>query len=401
MKKTDPQRKNILFLPRWYPDQSDPQNAVFIRKHALAAAKVANISVIYVAPSHKERGLTVKKSGSSPDQLLEISWHYPPSALPVLGKLVNILRYLLGFLKCWKHLKKTGQRPVLIHAHMMTRQLVLARIFNIFQGIPYLVTEHWTGYRSGKFSAFPSWRKRLIKSLCKKARCITVVSPALEEAMKKEGITGNYRLLGNVVDPPPANVDSFFKGSPKVIRLGSVADFYDKKKNVTGLLRSLAPFLRRRPDVQFHLIGDGPDRPIVDDCLQQLALPEEQVKRYGRLPNESVLQFMKGIDLYICFSNVETFSVATAEALLAGKPVVCTASGGPEYFVDDRCGRVIPLRDGEALIEAIESLLGPDSSFDPVYAYRHIQEKYGIEAVSLEIKRLYDSILTVKQAADD
>ncbi len=44
-------------------------------------------------------------------------------------------------------------------------------------------------------------------------------------------------------------------------------------------------------------------------------------------------------------SNYETFSVATAEALVCGVPVIATRCGGPEDFVTEDCGILIEPRN--------------------------------------------------------
>lgn len=401
MKETGRQRKNVLFLTRWYPDRSDPQNAVFIRKHALAAAKVANIAVIYVAPSRIEAGMKIEKREGGPFQLWEISLHFPPSSLPLVGKLLNLWQYSRGLWSCWKSLKKKGFQVDLVHAHMMTRQVLFAWFLKLRFSLPYLITEHWTGYRSGHFRKFPAWKKKMMKWLFRNALCITVVSPALREAMEKEGVQGRFVILPNVVDPPPEKGKPFFGQEARTLRIGSVADFFDRKKNVSGMLQGLAPLLKSRPELSFHLIGDGPDRPLIEAEIRKLGLSEDQLVLYGRLPNEAVLQFMKEIDLYICFSNVETFSVATAEALAAGKPVICTASGGPEYFVDDRCGRVIPVGDQQALAQSVEILLGADSPFDSQYASQRIIDLFGAEAIGEQMGRLYNSLSPQESRKND
>ena len=39
----------VLFLPKWYPDRNDPQNGIFIRKHALAVSGFCDVKVLRIA----------------------------------------------------------------------------------------------------------------------------------------------------------------------------------------------------------------------------------------------------------------------------------------------------------------------------------------------------------------
>jgi len=49
--------------------------------------------------------------------------------------------------------------------------------------------------------------------------------------------------------------------------------------------------------------------------------------------------------------------MAVAEAMSYGLPVVVTAAGGPEYYVDHRVGRVCPAGDVDALADALKEMI--------------------------------------------
>ena len=39
---------NVLFLSKWYPNKYDAMAGLFVRKHAQAAARVCDVTVMYV-----------------------------------------------------------------------------------------------------------------------------------------------------------------------------------------------------------------------------------------------------------------------------------------------------------------------------------------------------------------
>lgn len=388
-------KKAVLFLTRWYPDKMDPQNAVFIQKHAFAASKIANIRLIYVAPSTMEAGLQVRKFGDVASALQEIQYFFKPSSLPIAGKALNLLFYFFGHYKAWRYLISEGFQPDLVHVHMMSRPALIAWIINVITGIPYLVTEHWTGYASGQFQRFSWVKKRLMLFLFNKAQIVTAVSPALESSLHSIGVKSPLLILPNVVEAPNAPKPAATVESDS-FQIASVSDFYDDKKNVSGLIDGLTPLLKANPNWKLHLVGDGPDRKKIEEAIAQSGLGNSQVQLYGRVSNKEVLNLMKNIDLYICFSNLETFSVATAEALAGGKPVICTACGGPEYFVRDFCGFVIPKADKESLRRAVKIIWAGNSNFQAEKAKAYILNQFGMEAISQKMQDLYATAISKK-----
>ena len=66
---------------------------------------------------------------------------------------------------------------------------------------------------------------------------------------------------------------------------------------------------------------------------------------------------MQQADLFVLPSIVETFSVATAEALATGTPVLVTDCGGPTEFVTPEVGCVVPTSDPEALCAKLNVML--------------------------------------------
>lgn len=386
---------SILFLTRWYPDKTDPQNAVFIKKHTIAAAKVAKIRLVYVTHSQLEKGLTIRKHEEESIHLTEYFYHYHSSETPMIGKLINIILYLYGHYKIFSLLKKEKFSPNLVHVHMMSRPAVIAFVCSKLLKIPYFITEHWTGYASGSFEKFNTFKKRLMIFLFNQAKLITAVSPSLEEALQQLGIQTPIRILPNVVEAPKKSND-FFQGKNGWIQIGSVSDFYDEKKNVSGLILALAPLLKKNSFIQLHIVGDGPDKEKILHCLSNSGISEDQIKLYGRLSNDTVLKFMQFIDLYVCYSNIETFSVATAEALASGKPVITTKCGGPEYFVDKYGGIVIEKGNGKALREAVLKLIKGKNTFNPSISAQNMHRKFGEAAISKLFLNLYDEFIPTK-----
>ncbi len=81
--------------------------------------------------------------------------------------------------------------------------------------------------------------------------------------------------------------------------------------------------------------------------------------------------------VYVCASHHETFGLASAEALATGRPVVTTRCGGPEAFVDESCGALVPVQDPPALASALLETWQRITEFDPSRLHERIEQRFG------------------------
>ena len=116
----------------------------------------------------------------------------------------------------------------------------------------------------------------------------------------------------------------------------------------------------------------------------------------GRKNNDEVLKIINEVDFLVLNSFTETFSVVTAEALLAGKPVISTRCGGPEFFINETNGILIEPGNREVLSAAIISMMSNYKSYNPEILKNPIREKFGREAVGKEILAMYDEVFNRK-----
>ncbi len=72
--------------------------------------------------------------------------------------------------------------------------------------------------------------------------------------------------------------------------------------------------------------------PSLDALRRELGL-EDRVSFVGF--REDVPEVLASFDVFVLPSLSEGFSLATVQALAAGRPVVATRSGGPEEMIED------------------------------------------------------------------
>jgi glycosyltransferase involved in cell wall biosynthesis len=378
---------HVLFLPKWFPGRNDPQLGDFLRKQAIATASQVKVSVLFVtALDITERTLEVMEE----DGLWELHCYYPrchrgPSAWCTL---INLQRYLVATRAGLARLLRERGSPDILHAHILLRPAILAWWWRLRTGTPYIVSEQSSGFMTGAFTHRPGWYRWLCRSVLRRANAITTVSDHLGAHMKATGLIEAYEVVPNVVPgldrplPPPGPPGHFLM----------VADLVDAIKNVSGVLKALAAIKERNHGARLELIGDGPDRAMLEHLCVELDLRERVIFR-GRLPNTAVLDHMANAGCVIVNSRVETFSVVTGEGLAMGKPVIATRCGGPEAFISPENGILVAVDDGPGLAAAMEHLLLHHANYPPERIRATVRSRSSAAAVGSGFRTLYERIL--------
>ena len=76
-----------------------------------------------------------------------------------------------------------------------------------------------------------------------------------------------------------------------------------------------------------------------------------------------------------------------------GKPVIATVCGGPEGFVNDSNGILIPSEDVDAASKAIDSMVENINRYDNASIRQYCHDNFSEEAISQKIISVYKEVL--------
>lgn len=117
------------------------------------------------------------------------------------------------------------------------------------------------------------------------------------------------------------------------------------------LLKAAARVIRRVPDAQFQIVGDGPRRQVLERQAASLHI-SAQVQFLGH--RDDVPRLLQESDIFAFPSFMEASPNAVLEAMSAGLPIVATRVGGiPEVIEHERSGLLVPPGDDRALAAGI------------------------------------------------
>ena len=143
--------------------------------------------------------------------------------------------------------------------------------------------------------------------------------------------------------------------SSGVLRVGMIARMNHAVKNHAAFLDAASRLMRRIPNTEFVLVGDGPLRASLEQTARRLRLGQQVVFMGDQQDIPAVLA---ALDVSVLPSLSESAANVVLESMAAGVPVVATRVGGsPELIQDGETGFLVPPSDPDRLVSAIETLL--------------------------------------------
>jgi sugar transferase (PEP-CTERM/EpsH1 system associated) len=141
---------------------------------------------------------------------------------------------------------------------------------------------------------------------------------------------------------------------PETLVVGTVSRLDPVKDHLT-LLEAAGKALHKGLDLQLVIIGDGPQRPAIQEFLASRPLLRQRTLLTGEIHN--VAQWLNGLDVFVLPSLSEGLSNTLLEAMAVGVPPVATAIGGNSEVVEQRrSGILVAPRDVDSISECLLEL---------------------------------------------
>jgi len=381
----------ILFITVWYPINERPYWGIFVRRYAESIAKNCRVVIFHPVPVIDLPKCTTEINSHHNIEVYTL-YYGVNNADSLIKKIKNLFN---GYRSQYRGIKDILNRydvPDIVHLQVVYPFGWLALYLKYFHKIPYLITEHWTGYSdsSNKFKGI--LRKFLTKKIINNAKYVTTVSTALMNSMKKHGLKNNYLVIPNVVEIYEDLNHTNLQNSNDKIKILTVGNLKNIHKNIEGIIRAVKNISKIRTDFELYIVGDGQDRINLEDLVNSLSLTG-CVKFTGPVSDRNLGQYYTKSDFFVMNSNYETFSVVTAEALGYGLPVIITRCGGPEEFVKEDMGIIIEPKNQKQLEDAILNMLDNFQNYDKNYLHEYIKSKFSSETIGSLFYELYQNTL--------
>ncbi len=307
---------------------------------------------------------------------------YPPYALGLATKLVELVE---------------THELELIHAHYAVPHAASAYLAKQIldpQVIKIITTLHGTDITLvGADQSF----HRVIKFTIEKSDGVTAVSDYLKRRTIREfDIQREIRVITNFIDPlrpaqspNPCDRKAFAPQGEKIL---VHASNFRPVKRVGDVVR-IFEHVHVRVPAKLILIGDGPERPFIQQLVKELQLSAE-VHFLGEQDHLEPLFLCA--DLFLLPSAEESFGLTALEAMNCGVPVIGSEIGGlPEVITQGETGYLFPVGEIEKMAErSVELLTHPQKhQLFKEQAKKRAVQSFSADQVIPQYEAYYEEIL--------
>ena len=271
------------------------------------------------------------------------------------GLLIKSLALVPVAMQIARHVSRDGTMH--LHAHWASHPALVAWMVSRLTGIPYSVTAH----AHDIFLPNPMLAEKV-----RGASFFATISEFNRAFIMQAcgpGVLARVRLIrcGLPLEEFPFGVrpDPERGATMRVLSVGRLVDY----KGFDVLIRACAILRERGRSLRCKIIGEGPERPRLEQLICDLGL-EEWVELPGSVRQRGIHEAMRGADLFVLPCVVghdgqqDGIPIVLMEAMAYGVPVVSTKlSGIPELIKDGRTGLLAAPGDPEHLAGACERLL--------------------------------------------
>lgn len=293
-----------------------------------------------------------------------------------------------------------AERPDVLHTHS-SKAGVIGRLAAAAAGVPVVHTVHGWSYVGlttgrGRRGRLVRWAViALERWLARWTRALVVVTPLDAERGLGDGIgrPDQYRVVRSGIDLNRPR--SGRAARPDLRRQQGWSDRFvvgvvSRLVVAKGIDTLVMAFARTAvPGGVLVVVGDGPDRPRLEQLAVEAGLGPEQVRFLGA--RDDAAHLVAAFDLFALPSHWEGLPRTLVEAVAAEVPVVATAVGGiPELIRPGRTGTLVPVGDPAALAAVLAAAAADPGPFRAM-AERAARaaEDFSVEAMRLDLAQVW------------
>jgi glycosyltransferase involved in cell wall biosynthesis len=390
--------KRVLVIPSWYPSDENPNIGTFFQEQAWLSRTRYDTRVMVVrrrvwgrrsfhkwvrircfGPKLAAAAFACDAQGLPVTTVeFDIADGWDSLSTEVLGAEADLALTVLN---------ENGWLPQLIHCHCAIPAGALGSNIAKKLNIPIVITEH----QHIIFDYFNHRDWIAAKAAYASAARVAAVSEFQRQMLLMNGAQTAPIVIGNLVDDQifPLAGESASGAEIRLLFVGLASPLKDYGTffRAIGRLRVLA-----NAHVAVKILCQDTPQRREELCARAAAeLSGVDVEIVSSATRYEVAGLLAWSKMLVSTSVAETFGVAVCEALMCGRPVVTTASGGVSDFVSSGVnGLVVPIGDADAIAHGILDVTAGGLTASPLDIRNSVIGKYGREAFLQKLSWLYE-----------
>ena len=367
---------NILMMVSWYtPKGADKLEAgVFHYEQAMDLKKYCNVAMYF--PFDKQ--INEKETKEDEWGITTYRSKY---------KTANILQAKIQIRKTMKHIMEEF-KPDVIHAHCAAGAGFYAIAEAKRYGIPVVITEH-TPLEISHANKFGIGRI-FSKIAYANSNANICVSKSSQSELKKAFPKCEFSVIYNGIIAPTISKTQKKYYKEGYINVVIVAVLYDLEiKGLKYLLQAMKMVKKQGQNIVLHHIGGGEYLQHFKQMANELEI-EDVCIFHGRCDRDELYAIEEEMDFFVSSSLVECSGVSVQEAMLLGKPVLGTNSGGVDSLVPQEAGMIVEKANAEALKDGLIHMAKHIEQYDKERIKQYAYDNFEIGNISQKYLQLYE-----------
>ena len=220
---------------------------------------------------------------------------------------------------------------------------------------------------------------------------VICVSKAVEQVMKNL-----YSLQQTTTIYNPIDTDVILHGAKQPINFTPSSSFkivtvgrLVSQKGFDRLIRIIGKLKRKGKNVELYIIGEGTERKKMERIILEENIKND-VHLMGFLKNPYAL--MAKMDLFVCSSLAEGYSLVISEAMTIGLPVISTDCAGPKELLGNGKYGMLVENNLDALYKGLLQVINSPTLLEELKLKSLEKRKIlGIKDTMSQIEQLFNS----------
>lgn len=281
--------------------------------------------------------------------------------------------------------------PDIIHAHCATAAGHIAVSLGKKFQIPVVITEHSPVELSGVARRGGAYF--LAKYAYKNSRANICVSKDSKNKLSAVFPQYTFDVIYNGILCPEYDREAGQYYREGFLNISIVAILYDLEvKGMKYLLRAMRILKKQGRKICLHHIGGGKYAGHFQEMARELEVDDVCIF-HGPCDRKKLYEIIHEMDFCVSASLVECSGVSVQEAMLLGKPVLGTNSGGVDSLVTEATGHIVEKANAQALADGVLYMQEHLDSFDRDEIRDYAYESFEIGNISRKYMELYQRVL--------
>lgn len=378
----------ILLISRGTPSKYAPQWGCFEKDQAEALTALGH-KVVVISVDSRFRWIP-RRFGLTHTLINEINYYssfYIPSVLfEKIGAFkFNLFLRLLQFGRIYKHIFKVYGKPDIVYSHYLSNTYLATKLKDKYN-IPIVAIEHWSKLNSDQL---PFDARFMGDYAYGKVDALISVSESLRQRLLQHFNMSSvvvYNMLGSEFTNLPIyqNVKKEI-GIVNFVSVGSL--IYRKGYDI--LVEAFAKL--KVSNFKLQIIGEGNLHKDLQELIDRNEL-SDKILLLGQKNKKEIVEILSQSDVFVLSSRAETFGVVYIEAMMLGLPVIATACGGPEEFVQKSNGILIPTGNVDVLAEALLFMCTNYETYNRKSIAEDCRKRFSPQTIAKQLVDIFESV---------